>query len=104
MHGWKKWFVIAIAGGLFFVGGAFVLFEGANWIAEMRARAFCNKIRIGSNISDATSRADRENVLWHSGKVYMFLFPGAMFDSAACVVAVPPGGKVASKFTEMEYD
>jgi hypothetical protein len=69
----------------------------SNWHAERSARAFCDAIPIGSGISTAIGRAEKEKVLWGQGRFYTFLFPGSAFDKAVCEVEVDQGGKVVKK-------
>lgn len=75
-----------------------------NWSAEKRAREFCSRIPVGSDISSATSKANDGKILWGSASGYTFYFSGFIFDKAVCEVSVDKAGKVISKNTEMEYD
>jgi hypothetical protein len=76
----------------------------ANWSAERRARAFCDEIAIGSDISTAIERAKDKKLLWGPAGGYTFYFPGFMFDKAVCQASVNREGKVISKGAVMEYD
>lgn len=86
--------VAAIVGGVAYV----------NWSAEKRAHEFCDLIAVGSDISAATSRADKGGILWGSKAGYTFYFSGFIFDKAVCEASVDSEGKVISKKAEMEYD
>lgn len=75
-----------------------------NWHAERRALAFCEATSIGSAISTAVARADKEKIPWASDRFYIFFFPGAFFDKAICQVQVDQSGRVVKKLSEMEND
>jgi hypothetical protein len=75
-----------------------------NWVAERRARAFCDQIPFGSDISVAVSRANDKKILWGSNRFYTFYFPGLIFDKAVCNVSVTEDGKVKSKGALLEID
>lgn len=75
-----------------------------NWVAEQRAREFCDEIPIGSDISAATARANERKILWGSYQLYTFYFPGLILDKAVCEVSVTQDGKVKAKGTVMEVD
>lgn len=91
---------IIVLGFVFFLA---VVFYG-NWSAERRAREFCDAIPIGSSISTAIARAEKEKVLWGLGRFYTFFFPGAFFDKAVCEVEVDQLKKVVKKGSVMEHD
>ena len=103
---------IAIAGVLVVPPGVLILYIFlANWNAERRARAFCEEIQVGSDISVAIKRFEKEigkpDILHYGGsesKGEDFLFLGAMLDKADCSVATDEQGKVISKITYMLYD
>jgi hypothetical protein len=75
-----------------------------NWVAERRARAFCDEIPIGSDISSATARANSRKILWGSHDFYTFYFPGLILDKAVCEVSVTQEGKVKAKSASLEVD
>jgi hypothetical protein len=75
-----------------------------NWVAERRAREFCDEISIGSNISAAIAEAKARKILWGSGDFYTFYFPGLILDKAVCEVSVNQDGKVKAKAAVMEID
>jgi hypothetical protein len=119
MRSWKKWLLIGVVVVLLFSGALVALGVYADWAAEKNARAFCDEISIGSDISTATARAaDRKimfgpssaierKALWgasDSGVYTFYFFAAFIFDKAVCEVSVNREGKVRSKFSEMEYD
>src|SRR5262252_7903378 len=61
--------------------------------AEVKARAFCDAIAIGSDISTAVSRAKAEDIFFGTAGGYTFYFPATSFDKAVCEVAVTRDGK-----------
>ena len=77
-----------------------------DWSAERKARAFCDEIAVGSDISTAIEKSKSENILHgpHEGsyKGYTFYFPGVVFSKAGCEVAVNQDGKVTAKGSSME--
>jgi hypothetical protein len=80
-----------------------------NWSAERRARAFCEEIALGSDVSLAVANAKGRKILQGSNPVgsvteYSFYFPGTMFDKAVCRAEVDRNEKVVSKGADMEYD
>jgi hypothetical protein len=75
-----------------------------NWSAESKARAFCDSVAIGSDISLAVERAKDKKLLYGDYQGYTFYFPGLMFDKAVCQVSIDSNRKVTSKHSEMEYD
>lgn len=72
--------------------------------AERKARAFCDAIPIGSDISGAIAKANAEKILWGTARFYSFYFPGVVFDKAICEVEVDGHGIVAKKGYAMEHD
>ena len=75
-----------------------------NWVAERRAREFCDRISIGSNISAAIADAKERKILWGAGEYYTFYFPGLIMDKAVCDVSVTHDGKVKAKSAVLEID
>ncbi|MBC3919108.1 hypothetical protein H8L32_16575 [Undibacterium sp. CY18W] len=83
----------------------------ANWSAENEAKAFCDAVDTGSNISLAiikfeTKIGEKETLHYefNDGRGHRFLFSGFMFDKAQCTVQSDREGKVLSKVSEMLYD
>jgi hypothetical protein len=75
-----------------------------NWSAERKAKAFCDDVAIGSDISLAIEKAKDKKLLYGDYQGYTFYFPGMVFDKAVCEVSIDPSRKVTSKHSEMEYD
>jgi hypothetical protein len=79
----------------------------ANWTADRNARAFCEQTAIGSNISKATARADRNKIMWGRSEPrssYTFYFFGFVMDKAVCDVSADSKGTVKSRNAEFESD
>jgi hypothetical protein len=104
VKGYVKATVVVISVVILSCGAIVACIGYGGWSAERRARAFCDEIAIGSNISTAISRAKDKNILWGPARGYTFYFPAFMFDKAVCEVAVDREGKVTSKGAVMEYD
>jgi hypothetical protein len=98
--------ILAALAGIVILGVASVIAFAlyGNWHAEQKARVFCDAIPLGSGISTAISRADKDKVLWGRGRFYTFLFPGSFFDKAVCEVEVDQRGMVVKKGSVMVYD
>ena len=98
--------VLAALAGVVILGVAAVIAFAlyGNWHGEQKARAFCDAIPIGSGISTAISKADKDKVLWGRGRFYTFFFPGSFFDKAVCEVEVDQGGMVVKKGSVMVHD
>jgi hypothetical protein len=75
-----------------------------NWAAERKAKAFCDDIPVGSDISLAIEKAKIHDVFHSDSPPYNFYFFGVVFDKAVCEVSVDSNRKVISKISEMEYD
>lgn len=75
-----------------------------NWSAEREAKAFCDEIAIGSDVSLAVERAKEKRIFFGDFQGYTFYFPGLVFDKAVCEVSVDANRKVISKASIMEYD
>jgi hypothetical protein len=93
-----------------------------NWVAESKAKAFCNAIETGSDISVIIDKFDKDTGYEKKpgGKVsafhygypedgaladgHTFIFPGIFFDKAYCDVSLTKNGKVASKKSYFMYD
>lgn len=75
-----------------------------NWAAERKAKAFCDDIAVGSDISLALDKAKKQEVFHDDSPPYNFYFFGVVFDKAVCEVTVDANRKVVSKVSEMEYD
>jgi hypothetical protein len=75
-----------------------------NWTAERKAKAFCDGIAMGSDISLVLEKAKTEKVFIDDSPPYNFYFFGFVFDKAVCEVSVDANRKVVSKVSEMEYD
>jgi hypothetical protein len=75
-----------------------------NWAAERKAKAFCDDIAIGSDISQALEKAKKRDVFHDDTPPYNFYFFGVVFDKAVCEVSVDANRKVISKASNMEYD
>jgi hypothetical protein len=84
----------ALIGGVWYV----------NWLAERRARAFCDEVAIGSDIFPILDNAKRQKIDYSDFPPYTFYFFGMVFDKAVCTVEIDSNRKVTSKNTEMEYD
>ena len=76
----------------------------ANWSADRKAKAFCDAINVGSDISLTIDKAKKNKIFFGNFQGFTFYFPGTGFDKAVCEVSVDPNGKVTSKNSEMEYD
>ncbi len=74
--------------------------------AEAKARAFCEAIAIGSEISAAIAKANAAGVIWKGVDGYAFYFPATPLDKAVCEVSVSNDGRVVSKKSQIEgaYD
>jgi hypothetical protein len=105
---------------------AIVIFGAlAAWIAyasraaDKHAREFCGTIPIGSDISAATAKADKEGIFWGpkgweqkmgmgrqpEGVLYSFYFFHLFeFDKTVCEVSVSKKGRGISKNVEVEID
>jgi len=75
-----------------------------NWAAERKAKAFCDNIAVGSDISLALEKAKKQEIFHSDFPPYNFYFWGVVFDKAVCEVSVDANRKVVSKVAEMEYD
>lgn len=83
----------------------------SNWSAENEAKALCDDIEIGLNVSPVITKFEKKigkkNTLHYEfdeGNGHRFLFPGFMFDKAQCTVQLNKNGKIISKYSEMLYD
>ncbi len=104
----KKIVVVVLA--ILAFGG--VLVGAILWVdrsAELRARTFCEKITVGSNVMSAVKEASSQSVLYgsiakQSGTDYSFYFPAIIFNKAVCYVSSDKNGTVISRASIMEYD
>jgi len=99
----------AILGTMFVVAILFVAFSTTVLLslrsAEKRAQQFCDGIAVGSDASQAISRAVENKILYDSNGGYTFFFPSITgFDKAICGVSIDKNGKVLSKSWRMEID
>ena len=97
-------FVILACAIVAVVGTAVACTAYLDWSAERQAKAFCNDVPIGSDISLAVERAKDKKLLYGDYRRYTFYFPGMVFDKAVCEIWIDPNRKVTSKHSEMEYD
>ena len=86
------------------------------WLVNREARHFCEQTPIGSNISDATARADARKIIWGAsgkhyhdaprgeGSPYAFYFIATFMDKAVCEVSIGRDGKVTSRHIEIQSD
>lgn len=79
-----------------------------DWLAEHRARSFCESVAVGAELAPAIARFERDvgkpGVLHYGDDSgHMFLFKGFMFDKGRCVLGVS-NGKVISKTVSMTTD
>jgi hypothetical protein len=108
--GLKKFVKIAIAGTALIIaipGILITLCWYVNWAAERDARAFCDEIELGEDISIAIKKAGLKKILdgkWADPPNHTFYFPGMIFDKAVCEVSVNNKGRVVSKASQMEWD
>jgi len=71
--------------------GAIVACVGyLNWSAERKAKAFCDDIAVGSDISLAIEKAKDKKLLYGDSRGYTFYFPGLVFDEAVCEESIDP--------------
>lgn len=99
-----KWLAMTL--GVLLLGCAVLtaLLCYVNRSAERRAHAFCDAIALGSTISAAAAKANREKIGWVLEPFYTFSFPGTPFDVAIREVEVDPDGTVLTKAASMVYD
>jgi hypothetical protein len=91
---------VLLAGFGALVGGVWYF----NWSAERRARAFCDDIAIGSDISLSLDNATKQKIFHSDSPPYNFYFFSTGFDKAVCAVETDSNRKVTSRYSEMEYD
>ena len=86
------------------------------WLVDRQARRFCDETPIGSDISDATARANAIKIIWGAsdkyyhnapkgaGSPYNFYFIATFEDKAVCEVSIDREGKVTSKHVEIQSE
>lgn len=94
--------VLAVIAALVLIPSSCVLYM--DWSAKRKAQAFCEEIKIGSEISIAVAKAKEKKIFLGTYQGYTFYFPGSGFNKAVCEVSVTEAGKVTAKNYEMEYD
>lgn len=79
-----------------------------NWLAERKARTFCEEVAIGLNINDAIKKMNQMeqpyHYWWEDRSGYSFIFRGLFVEYAYCNVELDKDGNVLKKEAKMVYN